>query len=282
MRNKFARGVRWQTVTWLSLVHIGCLVPAFFFFTWKGVLACFLLVWITGGIGVCLGYHRYLTHNSFSTSKPIRWLLAFLGGLSGEGSALDWASWHRKHHQHSDQPGDPHSPNDGFAWSHVLWLLPWMGTEEIKKLQEKWVPDLRKDWMLRFLHHTFLVWHVVLGSTLFALGLLWNLYTAVSLVVWGMFVRMVLVLHSTWFVNSATHRWGYRTYQTRDNSRNLWWVALLTFGEGWHNNHHYRPRAANHGHRWWELDITYWTIKLLAVLGLARRVHTYLPTTNRD
>ncbi len=155
----------------------------------------------------------------------------------------------------------------------MLWFLPKESAESGEALHRRWAPDLLKDPVIRFLDRTFIVWHLLLGGILFAVGAsVWDRYTGWSLVVWGMFVRLVYVLHATWFVNSATHLWGYRNYETTDHSRNLWWVAALTFGEGWHNNHHAHPRMARHGHRWWEIDLTWCTIWLMERVGLARHV----------
>ena len=147
----------------------------------------------------------------------------------------------------------------------------------------RWAPDLQKDAGLRFLSNTFLLWHFVLGGALFGAGY-WLDGTAMgwSFVVWGMFVRLVIVLHSTWFVNSASHMWGYTNYETTDDSRNNWWVALLTWGEGWHNNHHAYPRMAVHGHKWWEIDVTFRTIRLMQGLGLAWDVVDYKKKTVAD
>ena len=237
-----------------------------------------VLGWLTGSIGVCMGYHRQLTHGSFRTYRPIRWLLALIGGLSGEGSALTWVANHRKHHVYSDQEGDPHSPRDGRWWSHMLWFMPDFGRKHYDTLIARFAPDLDKDPVMRFLHKFFLPSHVILGAALFAIGYFgWDTYTAWSFVVWGMFVRLVYVLHVTWFVNSATHLWGYRNYETTDDSRNLWWVGLLAFGEGWHNNHHAFQRMARHGHKWWEIDMTYWAILRLEKVGLAWNVVKEVP-----
>jgi fatty-acid desaturase len=274
MREKFRRGIDWGVLFLLIAVHLVCL-SACWFTTWQAVVAFLALSWFTGGIGVCLGYHRCITHKSFKTFRVIRWLLAFIGQASGQGSAIHWVAQHRKHHQYSDQPEDPHTPRDGFWWSHMLWFLPRLTRAEKQALHEKYVPDLQRDPVLRFFHHTFLVWHLTLGLTLFLIGYgLWDWYTGVSLVVWGVFVRMVVVFHSTWFVNSATHRWGYQRYNTGDESRNLWWVALITYGEGWHNNHHHSPAAAKHGHRWWEIDLTYEAIRVMSWCGLAWDIRT--------
>lgn len=276
-----AEGIDWPVVLWIGGVHLGALAAPFYF-TWKAALVTFLLAWLTGGIGVCLGYHRHLTHGSFSTYRPIRWLLALLGGLSGEGSAVTWVANHRKHHVFSDQEGDPHSPRDGGLWSHFTWLVPDFGRKHHDELTSRYAPDLVKDRVMVMLHKLFLPIHFALGGLLLAIGWnVWDLYTGISFVVWGMFVRLVYVYHVTWFVNSATHMWGYRNYQTSDDSRNLWWVGLLAWGEGWHNNHHAYQRMARHGHKWWEIDFTYWTILALEKLGLAWNVVHDVPSRQR-
>jgi stearoyl-CoA desaturase (delta-9 desaturase) len=270
--SRWSHGPCWATVAWIAILHLGALAAPFFF-TWKGLALMVGLVWITGGIGICLGYHRLFSHHGFVVPRPLRWLIAWLGGMAGEGPVIRWVAKHRLHHARSDSEGDPHSPRDGFWWSHMIWLFPRETRETTRALYQRWAPDLLRDPVLRFIDVTFIVWHLAFGFALFMLGyLVWDLRTALSLVVWGVFFRIVFVLHGTWFVNSATHIWGYRNYETDDRSRNLWWVALITFGEGWHNNHHAHPRTARHGHRWWELDVTYGTIWLLEKLGLARKV----------
>jgi fatty-acid desaturase len=262
----------WPAVLWIGGIHLAALAAPFTF-TWSGLAICLALYWVTGGLGVCLGYHRLLTHGSFTTTPWVRWFYAFLGGISGEGSALVWVANHRKHHVYSDQDGDPHSPRDGGLWSHMLWLFPSHSTAEVEAHVRRWAPDLQKDKGIAFLHKTFLLWHFIIGGALLASGwLLHDRATGVSWLVWGLAVRMVIVFHVTWFVNSATHMWGYRNYETTDDSRNLWWVGLLAFGEGWHNNHHAFQRMARHGHRWWEVDVTYWAILVMERLGLAWNV----------
>jgi fatty-acid desaturase len=274
-------GYDWPVIAWIVVVHLGALAAPFFF-TWKALGVCAFLAWLTGSIGVCMGYHRQLTHGSFATYRPVRWLLALLGGLSGEGSALTWVANHRKHHLYSDQEGDPHSPRDGRWWSHMLWFMPNFGRQHYETMFARYAPDLAKDPMMRFLHYFFLPAHLIMGSVLFAIGYFgWDAYTGWSFVAWGMFVRLIYVLHVTWFVNSATHIWGYRNYETTDDSRNLWWVGLLAFGEGWHNNHHAYQRMARQGHRWWEIDMTYWAILLLEKVGLAWNVVKEIPKHTR-
>ena len=265
-------GLDWPSVIWIGGMHLLALAAPFYF-TWSGLAICLALCWITGGLGICLGYHRLLTHGSFTTWPVVRFFCAFLGGISGEGSAIVWVANHRKHHAFSDHDGDPHTPRDGGLWSHILWLFPARSAEEIAAHVKRWAPDLDRDPGMQFLHKTFLLWHFIIGATLLGAG--WALYgrdTGISWLVWGLAVRMLYVFHVTWFVNSATHMWGYRNYETDDDSRNLWWVGLLAFGEGWHNNHHAFQRMAKHGHRWWEVDVTYWAILAMEKLGLAWNV----------
>ena len=268
-RDYWSVGLSWPTVLWITLIHVGALAAPFVF-TWKGVVLGLALAWISGGLGICLGYHRLLTHCSFTTYPWLRRSFAWLGTLAGEGPPITWVAMHRKHHQFSDRENDPHSPRDGAWWSHMLWVLPRLRKPQWSELANRYAPDLLRDWFMRFLQWSFVFWHLAAGTTLFAVGwTLWDFRTGVSFVVYGMFVRLVYVLHVTWLVNSASHMWGYRNYPTKDNSRNLWWVGLLAYGEGWHNNHHAFPRSAQHGHRWWELDLTYFVIRFMEVIGLA-------------
>jgi stearoyl-CoA desaturase (delta-9 desaturase) len=269
---RWTRGVEWPAALWIATVHLGVLAAPFVF-TWKAVIVALVLGWATGGLGICLCFHRLLTHGSFETYRPVRWLLALLGTLAGEGPPIMWVAAHRKHHLYSDQDDDPHSPRHGGWWSHVLWMLPRYGAKHWSDMYRRFAPDLLKDPFLRLLNRTFLWWHLALAAILFAAGwLVWDVRTGLSFLVYGMSVRLVYVLHVTWFVNSASHMWGYRNFDTPDDSRNLWWVGLLAYGEGWHNNHHASQRSARHGLRWWELDVTYLTICLMERCGLAWKV----------
>lgn len=280
-KERMKGGFDWPTIAWLGFLHVGALAAPFYF-TWKALGLVAVLGWLTGGIGICLGYHRLLTHGSFVTPTWSRRLIAICGVLAGEGSPLMWVATHRKHHAHSDEADDPHSPRDGGFWSHLLWLFPNHGPEYKLELFKRWAPDLYKDPFMRMLDKTFLLWHWGLGVALWCFGYyFWDAYTAWSFVVYGIFVRLVYVLHGTWFVNSATHIWGYRNYTTTDDSKNLWWVALITWGEGWHNNHHAFQRMARHGHRWWEVDVTYLTIRLMEKVGLARNVVHDVPARQK-
>jgi stearoyl-CoA desaturase (delta-9 desaturase) len=181
--------------------------------------------------------------------------------MSGEGTALMWVATHRQHHQFSDQPGDPHSPRNGFWWSHCLWFIP-TGTDRSRPgYYARYAPDLLRDPFIRFLDRTFVYWHLLLALILFAAG-------GWSWLVWGVFVRMTFTLNTTWMINSVTHWVGYRNYDTDDDSTNSLWLVPLTFGESLHNNHHAYPSSANNSHRWFELDPSYWTLCLLRRLGL--------------
>lgn len=270
--NPWRQGLEWPAVLWIATIHLGALAAPFCF-TWYGLWLMLGLAWITGGLGVCLGYHRLLTHSSLETFRPIRTFLAFCGAMAGEGPPIMWVAAHRKHHRYSDQNDDPHSPRDGAWWSHMLWMFPHYGSQHWAQLYRQYAPDLLKEPFLRMLDRNYLWFQLFATIGLFLLGWgLWDVRTGASFVVYGMFLRMIYVLHVTWAVNSASHIWGYRNYETRDNSRNLWWVGLLAFGEGWHNNHHAFQRAAQHGHRWWEIDLTYWVICAMRQVGLAWNV----------
>jgi len=266
--SRWAQGVNWPTVFWLATVHLGALAAPLTF-SWTGLIVMLVLGWISGGIGICLGYHRLFTHDSFAVVRPLRWLIAVCGSLAGQGPVIGWVADHRKHHALSDREGDPHSPNDGAWWSHVLWLTSARSSTS-EFYCRRWAPDLLKEPVLVWVDRLFLPLHLAFGVLVFGLGLwIGGLAMACSLLVWGVFLRLVYVLHATWLVNSASHMWGYRNYETRDNSRNLWWVALLTYGEGWHNNHHAFPRLARNRHRWWEFDPTFEVIRVLGMLRLA-------------
>lgn len=265
-------GLNWPVFLWITVVHLIALAAPFYF-TWGGLAIFAVMYYATGCFGVTLGYHRLLTHQSFKTFAPIRYFLALLGQLSGEGSAMFWVATHRKHHQLSDKEGDPHSPRDGGWWSHVLWLFPKRTTETEDQLIARYAPDFAADRGMVFLHKTFIVWNILFGAALLTTGwMVWDMRTGISFLLWGLFLRMAVVFHVTWFVNSATHMWGYRNYETTDDSRNLWWVGLLAFGEGWHNNHHAYQRMAAHGHKWWEFDQTYIIIRAMEACGLAWKV----------
>lgn len=271
--------IDWVVTLFLIFIHIGCVaafVPSIF--SWSGLGICLVMHWFTCSIGICLGYHRYLAHKSFKLRAPAEFVVMMAGSLSGEGSPMTWAATHRLHHHKSDQDGDPHSPLIGGWWSHILWLFVHRKPEDKDLLLNKYIPELVDRPIMQFFEKTFPLWIWAQGLALAGLGFAvggWTL--AASYVVWGMCVRMTAAYHSTWFVNSATHLWGYRNYDTRDESRNLWWVAVLAYGEGWHNNHHAHPSVAPAGHKWWEVDMTWWVIRGLEMTGLAYDVKARIP-----
>ncbi len=268
--------VAWAPLLWIVVLHVGALLAFLpYCFSWSGVWICLFLHWLTGGIGICMTYHRLLTHRSFETRpKALEYVMTAFGCMASEGGPIGWVADHRRHHKFSDQEGDVHSPDQGFGWAHMFWwMTPDITSRHTDEYLKKWAPDLYKDPVHRFLN----VMHFPLILGLF--GLLYGLgyyfggtQLAVSWLVWGGFLRTIFVLHTTWLVNSASHIWGYRSHETRDHSTNLWWVAALTYGEGWHNNHHAYATSARHGFKWWEIDPTYYGIKVMQALGLAVKV----------
>lgn len=261
--------VDWTILGWMILMHAGALAAPFFF-TWQALAVAVGLHWLTASLGICLTYHRYLSHRSLKIRQPVEFFLILCGVLSGEGPPLVWASNHRLHHKRSDQEGDPHSPLVGPWWSHILWLFLKRSDEDRERMYRRFVPELAKRPLLQFFDRHYGIWLIGSGVVLYLVG-------GLPMLLWGLCMRIVVAYHSTWFVNSATHLWGYRNYKTRDESRNLWWVALLSYGEGWHNNHHAHPSTARAGHQWWEIDMTYWVIRLLRVTGLAYDVKDRIP-----
>jgi fatty-acid desaturase len=269
IEGRWSQGLEWPAVLWIGVLHLGALAAPWCF-SWEAFVLAVVLSFVTGCLGVTLGYHRLLTHSSFDTFPTVRRFLAWCGMMAGEGPPIMWVAVHRKHHYFSDQEEDPHTPRQGGGWSHVLWMLPRHNTSDWSKLYARYAPDLLRERFMRFLNKTFLWWQTLVGAAFFVAGWLiedWRF--GVSLLVYGMFVRLVYVMHITWLINSATHMWGYRNYETTDDSRNLWWVALLAYGEGWHNNHHAQQRSARHGHRWWEFDLTWVVICCMRTVGLA-------------
>ena len=270
-----ANNINWAAAVWLVAIHVSAIFAPWTF-TWSALAIFVFMHWVCGGIGICLGYHRMLTHASFATQRWVKRAIAAIGCLAGEGPPMMWVANHRLHHARSDQEGDPHSPKEGSWWSHAFWLAYKVGGKDQNEYFRKWAPDLYQDRFIRMLDYAFIPINLI-ASALFTLAGYaiggWPL--AISWLVWGVGMRMIFVLHSTWLVNSASHMWGYRNYETRDDSRNNWWVALITYGEGWHNNHHAHPRMAKHGHKWWEIDITFMTIRLMQSLGLAWDVVDY-------
>ncbi len=252
----------WGVIFYMATIHLVALlalIPSNF--SWGAIGVAFALYCITEW-GITVGFHRLATHRSFETTKPVEYFFIFLGTLACEGGPIDWIGLHRIHHKYSDTSSDPHDSNKGFLWSHLGWMLY---DNPADKEIHRYVKDVDKDPFYQFCQKWMIPIQVVLGLILFFTG-------GWSWVIWGIFVRLVVVFHCTWLVNSATHKFGYQTHESEDNSRNCWWVALLTFGEGWHNNHHAFQYSARHGLQWWEIDITWMIIRLLEILGLAKNI----------
>ena len=262
-----SRRVDWARVLPFVVMHAGCLAVL-----WVGVSA------VAVGIAVALFalrmfaitafYHRYFSHRAFRTSRVMQFLFAVLGASAVQRGPLWWAAHHRHHHVHADRPADTHSPRDGLVWSHVGWFL----VGENFRTRTKLVRDLARFPELRWLDRYDVAVPVLLAAALYALGLVLEragvATSGAQLLVWGFCISTVALYHATFTINSLAHRFGTRRYATRDDSRNNWWLALLTFGEGWHNNHHHYPGSARQGFFWWEIDLSYYLLRLLAAAGL--------------
>ncbi len=248
----------------IHLLALGVFFPQFF--SWSGLAVFFLMYYISGGLGITLCYHRLLTHRSFKTFPLVKYALACFACLAFQGPPITWVGVHRHHHKHSDKEDDPHSPEHGFNWAHILWTMTKTYNEP---KWEEFALDLKKDRVMRFLTKFWWLNQALAILILLIIGYLVGGYElAISWFVWDMF-RIVCVWHATWFVNSACHTWGYKNFtDTDDNSKNLWWVSLISFGEGNHNNHHAKPSSAAHGMKWHEFDPTYYLILLMEKFGL--------------
>jgi len=256
--------LNWPTTLVLVVLHVGA-IAALFMFSWINLAVTLFLLWFATGLGISMGYHRLHTHRSYQVPLALEYLFAVCGAMTFEGGPIFWVATHRIHHQKSDMPGDPHSPRDGGWWAHVGWILLGEAKHNNTKLMAKYAPDLAKHRFYIWLNNYHWVPNVVLGAILFAIG-------GLPMFLWGVCLRTVIGLHATWLVNSATHMWGSRRFETRDDSRNSWWVALITFGEGWHNNHHAHPTSARHGLAWYEFDMSWIQIVVLRFLGIAKGV----------
>ncbi|PSR18625.1 acyl-CoA desaturase [filamentous cyanobacterium CCP3] len=255
----------WPRALGLIAVHL-LVVLALWFFSWPALGVAIALHWLCGSVGICLGYHRVLTHRSLQLPQWLEYIVVTIGALAFQGGPLFWVSNHRMHHAFTeDNERDPHSANRGFWWSHILWLIYPRGETFNSEAHRRLAPRIARNAYYCWLSRYYAWLQVPLGLLLYALG-------GWPFVLYGTAVRIVVLWHSTWFVNSATHVQGYRPFEIPDRSRNLWWVALLTYGEGWHNTHHAEPHMAPAGRRWWEIDMTWWLILSLEQLGLTDHI----------
>jgi stearoyl-CoA desaturase (delta-9 desaturase) len=238
-------------------VHLACLAAFVVEFRWSYVVLC-LALYFSRMFFVTAGYHRYFSHRSFKTSRVFQFLLAFAAMTSAQKGVLWWAAHHRHHHRYADTEDDLHSPGlRGFWWSHVGWIL----SSRYNHTEVEQIRDFYRYPELRWLNRYFLVPPVTLAASLFLLG-------GWAWLVWGFFVSTVLLWHGSFLVNSLSHVFGRRRYPTADDSRNSFWIALVTLGEGWHNNHHHYMASARQGFFWWEIDVTYYLLKLLSWFGI--------------
>ncbi|MCX5514044.1 acyl-CoA desaturase [Kaistia algarum] len=266
----------------IHLLALLAFVP--WLFSWTGVVVAILGLYVFGTLGISLCFHRMLTHRGVVCPKWLEHSFAILGVCCVQDTPARWISIHRKHHEHADEQPDPHTPLVNFLWAHIGWMLFTNRELTRRALISRYAKDVLQDPFYARLEANFRWVRVILISwALFFAGgfvaelllggsLLEALQFGLSLLVWGAFVRTVLVWHITWSINSVTHLWGYRNYETDESSRNNLIVGFLSNGEGWHNNHHADPRSARYGHRWWELDVTWLTIRFLSAVGLATKV----------
>jgi stearoyl-CoA desaturase (delta-9 desaturase) len=281
-----------MTAVLLPFVVVAIAVPLLWgdLVGWSDV-AVFVLMYLISGYGVTVGFHRMLTHRAFQTHKATRYLFAGMGSLSVQGPVIDWVADHRKHHAHTDQEGDPHSPHvghgsgvsgalKGLFHAHVGWL--WRTHGEARA--HKYAKDLVEDRGMRIINRRFplfvlasLVIPAVIGGLLS-----WSLWGAFTGLIWGGFARIFLQHHVTWSVNSVCHFFGKRRFEVEDQSTNVFWLAIPSFGESWHHNHHAVPRSAAHGLRWYELDPSQMLIALMRRTGLAWDVVSITPERQRQ
>ena len=257
------RRISWGKSIPFIVIHLSAVVGvAVLGWSWKGFALAVALYYVRM-FGVTAGYHRYFSHRSFRTGRVMQFLFALLATSSAQKGVLWWASHHRVHHKLSDKPGDVHSVlMDGFWWSHVGWIM----SSKYENTERDKVRDLEKFPELVWLETWHLVPPTILGVSLYLIGG-WHAF------VWGLLVSTVMLWHGTFTINSLTHVFGRRRYVTTDNSRNSLILALVTMGEGWHNNHHYYQRSVRQGFYWWEIDMTFYILKVMQALGLVWDLH---------
>ena len=259
--------INWSTLIGVGVFHV-LAVTALFFFSWQNFLAAFIIWWVAGSLGIGIGYHRLLTHRGFVAPKWLEYTLSIFGTIALQSGPLTWVSTHRIHHAFTETDKDPHSPRGGTYWAHIGWIFRGTAQNQSWATMVRYCPDITKDRFQVALNKYYLVPTFIVGGILLAIG-------GWQMLLWGIFLRTVIGWHFTWLVNSATHLWGSRRFETRDDSRNNGLIAAVTFGEGWHNNHHAHPRSARHGLAWYEFDINWIQIRLLEKLGMVTDVFAY-------
>lgn len=262
--------VNWQRTLPFIFLHLGCVAVIWVGASWPSVVAAAFL-YLVRMFAITGFYHRYFSHKTFKTSRTVQFLFALLGNSSMQRGPLWWAATHRHHHKHSDHEGDIHSPVvSGFLWSHIGWLTSMKNFPTAYKA----IPDLAKFPELVFLNRYDQTVPFAYGFIMLGVGWLLETFlpssgvTTGQFFIWTFFISTTVLLHGTLFINSLAHVWGRRRYETDDDSRNSWLLTLITLGEGWHNNHHRYPHSVRQGFRWWELDLTYYGLKMLSAFGL--------------
>jgi len=267
--------IEWLRILPFAIMHLVCL--GVFWVGWSpAAVGVAVIAYAVRMFAITGFYHRYFSHRTFRTSRLAQFLFAVLGNSSLQRGPLWWAAHHRHHHRHADDELDPHSPKQrGFLWSHVLWIA----SRENFATRMDLVRDLAKFPELRFLNRFDILVPAFFAVALYALGAGLEAHvpslgtSGPQMLVWSFFISTIVLFHATCTINSLAHLFGRRRFETKDESRNNWLLALLTFGEGWHNNHHYCPGATRQGFYWWEIDLTYYGLKLLAWLGIIRDLH---------
>ncbi len=267
LKQSKTKPIQWVTGTFVVVFHVMA-IWALFTFSWQNLAAAIITWWIAGSWGIGMGYHRLLTHGGYKTPKWMEYFLTVCATLGLQSGSLQWVTTHRIHHAFTETDKDPHSPREGTFWAHMGWILQGTAQNQPEEVVRRYAPDLLKDKFHVFVSKYYYLTFVFVGIGLYFIG-------GWSMVLWGIFLRQVLGWHSTWLVNSATHLWGTRRFETHDDSRNNGLIAAVTFGEGWHNNHHANPRSAKHGLAWYEFDPNWLQIKFLEKIGLAEKVYAY-------
>ena len=276
----------WGNFLWITAVHISAFSLCWYFFTWQAFVAFLFMHTLVLMVGITFGFHRLLTHKGFKTNRFIENFSALCGTLACQGGPISWIGQHRVHHAYSDQKEDPHDINKGFFHSHIGFIFN--RREDLNDIEElaHYCPDIARRPFFQFLEKFMIPIQFAAAFVLFGIGGLigqthgFNFFSATSFIIWGILVRLVAGYHATWLVNSATHKWGTRPNVTNDLSRNNWWVGIIAFGEGWHNNHHAQPRVARHGWTWWQFDATWILISTLKAVKLVKNVE--LPKVNSN
>ncbi len=261
------RGVNWKNVVIVASFHL-LAIPVLWTFSWQNLAALLIGNWIVGSLGVGLGWHRLLTHRGFKAPKWLEYTLSIFATMSMQDPPDKWIATHRMHHKFVDTDKDPHSARSGFWWPQIGWVLWGKAQDHDAATMKKYVPDLLKDRGHVLISRFFYVPIIVSALILFAIG-------GWTMVVWGVAARVVVGWHTTWFVNSLSHIYGKRPHDTGDLSTNNWFVAILTFGEGWHNNHHMSPTSARHGTEWYQFDMNWIAIRIFEKLGWAKNIRQF-------